>query len=58
MIQITNEKKNKLIIAGAFASVLSLSVISANMKSEDVCKAKALEVRHTIFLCCSEFGLR
>lgn len=42
MIQITNEKKNKLIIAGAFASVLSLSVISANMKSEDVCKAKAM----------------
>ncbi|MBQ3512592.1 MAG: cell wall hydrolase [Lachnospiraceae bacterium] len=42
MIQITNEKKNKLMIAGAFASVLSLSIISANMEPKDICKAKAM----------------
>ena len=42
MSQITNEKKNKCIITGAFVSVLSLSILSANLNSEDVCKAKAM----------------
>lgn len=42
MIQITNEKKNKLIIAGAFVSVLSLSILSVNMEPKAVYKAKAM----------------
>lgn len=43
MIQITTEKKNKFILSGAFLSVLSLSVLSANMDSKDICKAKAVK---------------